>query len=195
MSTESSGVNEDIESADVEDTPGQSFHAEGDLVVNARIHHENQGPVVSNPSYHAEGDVVINGSGPADTAAWFDSALSGAESLLRGVDRARVLTGIFRVVEAIVLFAAPLAFQVGLTGGGGASAVVVALVVVAAVAVIVALEALVLRPLARQIRRDERAMTGTIDELRELLGSVAAEGGWSRSTYRQMRIRIERFPL
>ncbi|MBV2365376.1 hypothetical protein ACFPZ0_22780 [Streptomonospora nanhaiensis] len=130
-------------------------------------------------------------------AASFEAALARAEELLAGADRARTALGTVRAVQ-VLAGGAGLACAAAAAPAAQAAALLGAAVLVLALtcgALAYTLQALLAAPLRRRLLRDENAATETVNELRELLGSVAAEGEWSRSAYRLARRRVERFPL
>ena len=128
----------------------------------------------------------------------FEIALAQAEALLRNVDQGRARV---RLVQSLSV-GIPLAVAVALTlaiGAGGSdatTATVLAAVCAAFTAVFVGwLQAFVLIPAGRKVRRDERAMIEIIDVLDELVGTVADREGWSTSRKHLARTRIARFPI
>jgi hypothetical protein len=128
----------------------------------------------------------------------FDEALVRAETLLDLVDRGHLRARTVQSVSFVLILA--VAFGVTLAIGANRLGVLSAVTLSLAAAVIAALGAgclttLVLYPIAKQVRRDERAMIEIIGILRELVELVARSENWSTARQQIARTRIARFPI
>lgn len=198
MSEESESQDHVDQEATVENARNKErveYNSTRDLVVNLENHPSIRGDAHSHAEYHSAGNLIINQGLGNDTTARFESAITGAEQLLKVVDRAVLLSGLLRSVQVAGAVVGASVTIAAVVTPGLQWVISLALVGVALMVVPMLMESLILSSLREQIRRDQVAIAETVNELRELLGSVAIEEGWSRSTYRLMRVRIERFPL
>jgi len=136
--------------------------------------------------------------GSPTSGADFDDGLSRAEALLRDVDRGQFEARMLQLVATGGILG--VAFAVALAIAATSLSVIAATAVAAvgagtAVLGLWFLGAGVMRPLARRVARDERAMIEIIGVLRELMGVVAEEEKWSASRQQLAKTRIARFPI
>jgi hypothetical protein len=128
----------------------------------------------------------------------FDEALVRAEILLDHVDRGHLRARTVQSISVTLILAVTfgVALAIGANHLGALSAASLSLVA-AVIAVLGAgcLTTLVLHPIAKQVRRDERAMIEIIGILRELMELVARNENWSTAHQQIARTRIARFPI
>jgi hypothetical protein len=128
----------------------------------------------------------------------FDDALVRAEILLDHVDRghlrARTVQSIAFILILAVVFGVALAIGANRLGALAAATLSLAAGVIAVLGA-GCLTTLVFYPIAKQVRRDERAMIEIIGILRELVELVAQNENWSTARQQIARTRIARFPI
>ena len=128
----------------------------------------------------------------------FDLALARAEMLLEKIDRSRQHARWLRSLQGVIPLVVALALTLTAETGGVTLLKTLTVAVICGAITILAIgwiQISVLRPIARRIGRDERAMLEIVGVLREILGSVADNEHWSAGRQWLARTRIARFPI